>query len=128
MHGIDVDLSDNPELACVLAAVAAVADGPSSLRGIGHMRGHETDRLAALARELGGLGADVTELADGLRIAPGRLHGGVFRTYDDHRLVMAAATLGLVVDGVEVENVATAAKTFPGFADMWVSMVRGDSR
>ena len=126
-HGVDVDLADNPELACVLAAVAAVADTPSTLRGIGHMRGHETDRLAALARELNGLGGHVTELPDGLRIEPARLHGGVFHTYDDHRLAMAAAVVGLVVEGVDVENVATTAKTFPDFTDRWTSMLHGDA-
>lgn len=126
VHGIDVDLADNPELACVLAAVAAVAASPSRLRGIGHMRGHETDRLAALAHELSALGAEVVEEDDGLRITPKRLRGGVFHTYDDHRLAMAGAVLGLVVDGLDVENVDTAAKTFPGFASMWASMVRGE--
>lgn len=127
VHGIDVDLGDNPELVCVLAAVAAVADRPSTLRGIAHMRGHETDRLAALARELGNLGARVDELPDGLRIEPRPLHGGVFRTYDDHRMAMAAAVLGLVVPGVDVENIATTAKTFPGFAEVWEQAVRGES-
>ena len=105
----------------------AVAVKPSRLRGIGHLRGHETDRLAALARELGALGADVTEHEDELEIAPARLHGGVFHTYDDHRLAMAAAVLGLVVPGVEVENVATTGKTFPGFAAQWQAMAEGNA-
>ena len=126
--GIDVDLADNPELVCVLAAAAAVAEKPSRLRGIGHLRGHETDRLAALARELTALGADVTEHADELELAPARLHGGVFHTYDDHRMAMAAAVLGLVVPGIEIENVATTGKTFPGFAERWQSMVDGEAR
>jgi 3-phosphoshikimate 1-carboxyvinyltransferase len=125
--GIDVDLADNPELACVLAAVAALASTPSRLRGIGHMRGHETDRLKALAAELGGLGADVVEHEDGLEFAPAALHGGVFHTYDDHRLAMAAAVVGLVVPGVQVENVETTAKTYPGFAEQWRAMVDPDS-
>ena len=125
IRGIDVDLADNPELACVLAAVAAQAPTPSRLRGIGHMRGHETDRLAALAAELGSLGARVIEHEDGLEILPATLHGGVFHTYDDHRLAMAAAVLGLVVPGVMVENVATTGKTFPGFARQWQAMVDG---
>jgi 3-phosphoshikimate 1-carboxyvinyltransferase len=128
VHGIDVDLGDNPELACVLAAVAAVASTPSKLTGIGHMRGHETDRLTALARELGALGAAVTELDDGLAFEPARMSGGVFHTYDDHRLVMAGAVLGLVVPGVLVENAATAAKTFPGFAEVWDAAVTGARR
>jgi 3-phosphoshikimate 1-carboxyvinyltransferase len=125
IHGIDVDLADNPELACVLAAVATLAPTPSRLRGIGHMRGHETDRLAALAAELSGLGARVVEHEDGLEIQPATLHGGVFHTYDDHRLAMAAAVLGLVVPDVMVENVATTGKTFPGFARQWQAMVDG---
>jgi len=125
VRGIDVDLADNPELACVLAAVAAVATTPSRLRGIGHMRGHETDRLAALCTELGGLGAEVTELPDGLAITPRPMHGGVFRTYDDHRLAMAGAVVGLGVDGVLVENVATTGKTFPSFVETWSAMVEG---
>lgn len=125
IRGIDVDLADNPELACVLAAVAALAPTPSRLRGIGHMRGHETDRLAALAAELSGLGARVIEHDDGLEIHPATLHGGVFHTYDDHRLAMAAAVLGLVVPHVMVENVATTGKTFPGFARQWQAMVDG---
>ena len=125
VSGIDVDLADNPELACVLAAVAAVASTPSRLRGIGHMRGHETDRLAALAAELGSLGAKVVEHEDGLEIAPAKMHGGVFHTYDDHRLAMAGAVLGLVVPGVQVENVDTTGKTYPGFAEQWRAMVEG---
>jgi 3-phosphoshikimate 1-carboxyvinyltransferase len=128
VRGIDVDLADNPELACVLAAVAALASTPSRLRGIGHMRGHETDRLAALAAELGALGAEVIEHEDGLEFKPSSsLHGGVFHTYDDHRLAMAAAVLGLVVPGVQVENVETTGKTYPGFAEQWRAMVEGDA-
>ncbi|HMC71158.1 MAG TPA: 3-phosphoshikimate 1-carboxyvinyltransferase, partial [Mycobacteriales bacterium] len=128
ISGIDVDLADNPELACVLAAVAALASTPSRLRGIGHMRGHETDRLAALAVELGGLGANVVEHEDGLEFKPSSLHGGVFHTYDDHRLAMAAAVVGLVVAGVQVENVETTSKTYPGFAEQWRAMVEGNAR
>ena len=125
VHGIDVDLGDNPELACVLAAAAAVAKTPSRLRGIGHMRGHETDRLSALATELTGFGAHVVEHDDGLSIEPDALHGGIFHTYDDHRLAMAGAVLGLVVPDVLVENVQTAGKTFPGFAELWEAVVSG---
>src|SRR3954469_16167337 len=125
INGIDIDLADNPELACVLAAVAALASTPSRLRGIGHMRGHETDRLAALAAELGGLGANVVEHEDGLEFKPASLHGGVFHTYDDHRLAMAGAVIGLVVPEVQVENVETTTKTYPGFAQQWRAMVDG---
>jgi 3-phosphoshikimate 1-carboxyvinyltransferase len=124
IHGIDVDLGGVSELACVLAALAALADGPSRLRGIAHMRGHETDRLAALTAEINGLGGDVRELPDGLEIRPRPLHGGVFHTYDDHRMVMAAAVLGLAVPGVEVENPATVGKTLPEFGEIWAEMLR----
>jgi 3-phosphoshikimate 1-carboxyvinyltransferase len=86
---------------------------------------HETDRLAALAAELNGLGGDVTETEDGLRIRPRPLHGGVFRTYEDHRLATAAAVLGLAVPGVEVENVATTGKTLPEFPQLWADMLAG---
>jgi 3-phosphoshikimate 1-carboxyvinyltransferase len=123
--GADLDLRDAGELTPVLAAIAAVADSPSRLLGIDYIRGHETDRLAALARELSTLGAVVTELDDGLQIRPKRLHGGVFRTYDDHRLAMAGAVVGLVVPGVRLDDVATTAKTFPGFATMWAEAVTG---
>jgi len=123
VRGIDVDLHDVGELTPVLAAACAVADGPSTLSGIAHLRGHETDRLAALARELSGLGAEVTETEDGLRIKPKPLHSGVFGTYDDHRMAQAGALLGLVVDGIEVENIATTIKTLPDFVGMWTDML-----
>jgi 3-phosphoshikimate 1-carboxyvinyltransferase len=122
IHGIDVDLHDLGELTPALAALCALADSPSFLRGIAHIRGHETDRLAALATELAGLGADVTERADGLELRPASLRGGIFRTYGDHRMAHAAVVLGSAVDGVEVENVATTGKTFPGFADVWAGL------
>jgi 3-phosphoshikimate 1-carboxyvinyltransferase len=125
VDGVDADLHDVGELTPVLAAIAAVASSPSRFRGIAHLRGHETDRLAALVTELSGLGADVRETDDGLEIVPRPLHGGVFRTYHDHRLATAAAVLGLVVDGVDVEDVETTAKTLPGFVGMWRSMLDG---
>ncbi|MBT2208456.1 3-phosphoshikimate 1-carboxyvinyltransferase [Actinomadura sp. NEAU-AAG7] len=121
--GLEADLHEVGELTPVLAALAALADSPSRLTGIAHLRGHETDRLAALVTEINGLGGDVRELPDGLEIRPRPLHGGVFHTYDDHRMVMAAAVLGLAVDGVEVENPATVGKTLPGFTDLWTSML-----
>lgn len=121
--GIDVDLADAGELTPVLAALAALAAGPSTLRGVAHLRGQETDRLAALAGEINRLGGDVTETPDGLRIRPRPLHGGLFATYSDHRLAMAAAVLGLAVDGVLVEDVATTGKTVPDFALRWAAML-----
>jgi 3-phosphoshikimate 1-carboxyvinyltransferase len=125
---LDVDLHDVGELAPVLAAVCACANGPSTLRGIAHLRLHETDRLAALARELTALGALVTELPDGLRIDPAPLHGAPFATYNDHRLATAAAVLGLVVPGVMVQNIATTAKTLPDFVTRWRTMLDGRRR
>jgi 3-phosphoshikimate 1-carboxyvinyltransferase len=124
IHGVDVDLRDTSELMPTLAVLAALADSPSTLRGIGHMRGHETDRLAAVARELNALGGDVTERPDSLTIRPKPLHGGPFHTYADHRMATSGAVLGLAVAGVEVENVATTAKTMPGFIDLWSALLR----
>jgi 3-phosphoshikimate 1-carboxyvinyltransferase len=123
IRGIDADLGQTGELVPVIAAVAALATSPTRLRGIAHLRGHETDRLAALARELNRLGGDVQERPDGLEIRPRPLTGGVFRTYDDHRLAMAAAVLGLAVPGVQIENVQTAAKTMPDFTARWLAML-----
>jgi 3-phosphoshikimate 1-carboxyvinyltransferase len=122
---VTADLADASESAPVAAALAALADGPSRLTGIGHMRRHETDRLAALAAQIGALGGDVSELPDGLTIRPRplRASGQAFASYDDHRMVMAAAVLGLAVPGIEVENAATVAKTFPGFTRLWASML-----
>jgi 3-phosphoshikimate 1-carboxyvinyltransferase len=122
IHGIDVDLHDVGELAPAVAALAALADSPSHLRGIAHIRGHETDRLAALARELTALGGDVTEHADGLAVRPAPLHGGTFHTYADHRMAQAAVVVGSAVPEVVVEDVETTSKTFPGFAQVWAEL------
>jgi 3-phosphoshikimate 1-carboxyvinyltransferase len=119
LQGVDLDLHDAGELAPAVAALCALAATPSHLRGIGHIRGHETDRLTALATELAGLGADVTERPDGLSFRPATLHGGVFHTYADHRMAHAAVIVGAAVDGVLVENVATTSKTFTDFAPFW---------
>jgi 3-phosphoshikimate 1-carboxyvinyltransferase len=123
IEGVDLDLHDVGELTPVVAALCALAGSPSHLRGVGHIRGHETDRLAALARELGVLGADVTEHPDGLSLRPARLHGGVWHTYADHRMAHAGVVIGSAVDGVLVENVATTAKTFPDFAGFWAGLL-----
>ncbi len=123
IHGIDVDLGEDGELTPGIAAVAALADSPSTLRGVAHLRLHETDRLAALTKEINELGGDVTETADGLHIRPRPLHGGVFHTYDDHRMATAGAIIGLAVEGVRIENVATTAKTLPDFPELWAGML-----
>ncbi|MCH0541343.1 3-phosphoshikimate 1-carboxyvinyltransferase [Streptomyces sp. MUM 203J] len=124
IHGIDVDLGEVGELTPGIAAVAALADSPSTLRGVAHLRLHETDRLAALTKEINELGGEVTETEDGLHIRPRPLHGGVFHTYDDHRMATAGAIIGLAVPGVEIENVATTAKTLPDFPQMWTEMLK----
>ena len=123
IHGIDIDLSIGGELAPVIAALAALADSPSRITGIAHLRGHETDRLSALTTELNKLGGDVTELSDGLEIRPATLHGGEWLTYEDHRMATAAAILGLRVSGIEVENIATTSTTMPEFVNLWQAML-----
>jgi 3-phosphoshikimate 1-carboxyvinyltransferase len=123
LHGVDLDLHLAGELAPTFAALAALADSPSRLRGIAHLRGHETDRLAALATEITRLGGQAEETRDGLVITPRPLRGATMRTYADHRMATSAALLGLRVPGVLVEDVATTAKTLPGFAGMWERMV-----
>lgn len=123
VHGIDADLRAASELAPTIAALAALADSPTRLRGIGHMRGHETDRLAALATEITARGGRVEQTGDGLVITPRPLSGGPWRTYADHRMATAGALVGLAVPGIEVDDVATTAKTMPGFAGMWARML-----
>ena len=123
IHGIDVDLREAGELAPTIAALATLAHGPSRLRGIAHMRGHETDRLAALATEITRLGGQAEQTHDGLVITPRPLHGGVWQTYRDHRMATAGALVGLRVSGVRVVDVDTTAKTLPGFTGMWARML-----
>jgi 3-phosphoshikimate 1-carboxyvinyltransferase len=123
LSGVDVDLHEVGELTPVLAAVAALADGPSRFRGIAHLRGHETDRLAALAAELTRLGALVTQTADGLTIEPRPLTGAVFDSYADHRMAHAGAVLGLAVPGTRVAGIGCTTKTLPDFPGMWRAML-----
>ncbi|WP_018156664.1 3-phosphoshikimate 1-carboxyvinyltransferase [Demetria terragena] len=121
--GLDIDLHDVGELTPVVAAIAALADSPSHLRGIAHLRGHETDRLAALSTELNRLGGDCEETPDGLIVRPRPMRGDLFRTYADHRMAMAGAVLGLSVPDIVVENVQTTGKTLPEFTRLWSDMV-----
>jgi len=128
LTGVDVDLHDVGELAPTIAALAALADSPSQLRGIAHLRGHETDRLAALATELSALGADATETPDGLAIRPRPLHGRGDRpwgAYADHRMATAGALIGLVVPGVEVDDIGCTDKTIPDFPGRWAALLAG---
>jgi 3-phosphoshikimate 1-carboxyvinyltransferase len=122
--GIDVDLNEMGELTPVIAAVAALADAPSQLRGIGHLRGHETDRLAALVANLTRLGGAVREAPDRLTVTPRRLHGGLWRAFADHRMAQAGAVLGLAVPGIEIDDISATDKTLPDFPGMWTAMLR----
>ncbi|TCO65711.1 3-phosphoshikimate 1-carboxyvinyltransferase [Actinocrispum wychmicini] len=126
LSGVDVDLHEVGELTPTVAALAALAEGQSVLRGIAHLRGHETDRLKALANELNALGGDVEETDDGLVIRPRPLHGGPWAAYADHRMATAGAILGLVVDGVEVDDIGCTTKTIPDFPGMWSAMLGGN--
>jgi 3-phosphoshikimate 1-carboxyvinyltransferase len=129
LTGIDADLHEVGELTPTVAALAALAEGPSVLRGIAHLRGHETDRLAALAAEIGALGGAVTETADGLEIRPAALRAAPGRTwgaYADHRMATAGAILGLVVPGIAVDDIGSTSKTLPDFPASWAAMLAGD--
>lgn len=124
IKGIDIDLSRGGELAQVVAALAVLADSPSLIRGIAHIRGHETDRLAAMATEINRIGGDCRETADGWVITPTEtLQGGLWRSYEDHRMATAGAIIGLRVPGLLVENIETTSKTMPNFAQMWTQML-----
>ena len=123
LTGIDVDLRDESELTPTVAALAALADGTTRIRGVAHIRGHETDRIAALAAEINRLGGDASETEDGLVITPRPLRGGVWRAYADHRMATAGAIIGLVVEGVSVDDIGSTTKTIPDFPGMWSAML-----
>jgi 3-phosphoshikimate 1-carboxyvinyltransferase len=123
IKGLDIDLSIGGELAPVIAGLAALADSPSRITGIAHLRGHETDRLKALTNEINGVGGNCKELPDGLEIQPAELHAGKWHTYEDHRMATTGAVIGLAVPGIEVENIATTSKTMPEFAKLWTQML-----
>lgn len=120
---LEADLRHVSELVTVIAALAALADGPSRLTGLAHTRGHETDRISALRSDINNLGGEVTQTVDELRITPRVLHAGVWNSYADHRMATAGALIGLAVDGVEVEDIATTSKTLPDFPGMWSRML-----
>jgi 3-phosphoshikimate 1-carboxyvinyltransferase len=126
IQGVDLDLSAAGELTPTIFALAAFAESPSTLHGIGHIRGHETDRIAALVAELRGLGGEAEELADGIRIVPRPLHGGVWHASHDHRMATTGALIGLAVPGVEVDDIGTTAKTMPEFPQIWQRMLDGE--
>ncbi|BAX99002.1 3-phosphoshikimate 1-carboxyvinyltransferase [Mycobacteroides stephanolepidis] len=124
-RGVDLDLGEVGELTPTVAALAALAapGSVSTLRGIAHLRGHETDRLKALAHEINALGGQCEETAGGLRIVATDLHGGVWGSYADHRMATAGALVGLKVPGVSVDDIATTGKTLPDFPGMWADML-----
>lgn len=129
--GVDLDLGDAGELAPNLAALAALCSTPSRLRGIGHLRGHETDRLTALATELERIGASVTEHDDGLDIdppAPGARRGAAWRAYDDHRMATSGAIVGLAIEGVTVDDIGATSKTLPEFPEQWTELLAPPAR
>jgi 3-phosphoshikimate 1-carboxyvinyltransferase len=126
INGIDIDLHDVGELTPSIAAVAALASSQSTLRGIAHLRLHETDRLAALANEINNLGGDVTEGPGELLIKPAKLVATqIFKSYEDHRMATAGGIIGLAVKDLIVENIETTKKTLPDFPGMWQEMLNG---
>ncbi|MFV0319270.1 MAG: 3-phosphoshikimate 1-carboxyvinyltransferase [Microbacterium sp.] len=127
IQGVDLDLSAAGELAPTLVGLAALADAPSTFHGIGHIRRHETDRIAALIRELRGLGGEAHELEDGIRVVPRPLRGGLWHTHHDHRMATTGALIGLAVDGVRIDDIGTTAKTMPQFPGLWAQMLAGAS-
>lgn len=123
LSGLDIDLHDESELTPTVAALAALAEGRTTIRGVAHIRGHETDRIAALVNEINALGGRATETEDGLVIDPQPMHGGVWQAYADHRMATAGAIIGLVVPGVSVDDIGSTTKTIPDFPGMWNAML-----
>ncbi|QUQ70977.1 3-phosphoshikimate 1-carboxyvinyltransferase [Kutzneria sp. CA-103260] len=124
LKGIDIDLHDFSELTPTVAAMAVLADSPTQIRGVAHIRGHETDRLAALTAEIRGIGGDADETEDGLVIRPSAPTGGLWHAYADHRMATAGAIIGLKVPGVSVDDIKTTTKTIPDFPGMWAAMLQ----
>lgn len=123
IRGADLDLHAISELTPVAAALASLADSPSVIRGVAHIRGHETNRIAALVAELGALGAEIEETPDGLKITPAAMSGGTFHTWADQRMAHAGALVGLAVRGIGLDDVGCATKTLPDFPGMWQQLV-----
>jgi 3-phosphoshikimate 1-carboxyvinyltransferase len=125
--GIDIDLSTGGELTPVIAALAALANSPTTIRGVAHLRGHETDRLSALVNEINSIGGDATETPDGMSINPSKLRGGLWRSYEDHRMATAGAIIGLRIPGIEIEDITVTSKTIPQFVALWNQLIAGNS-
>ena len=122
IKGIDFDLSDVGELTPVLVSIALFANSTSTLSGIAHLRGHETDRLAALVENIKSIGGDAEETSDGLIIRPTKLKAGMWKAFDDHRMATAGAVIGLVISGIDVDDIKTTSKTLPDFEKMWAHL------
>ena len=123
--GVDLDMGAYGELAPTVAALCLFADSPSTLRGIGHLRGHETDRLEAMASEIRRLGGGARVMHDGIHIVPAPTHGADLETYEDHRMATFGAIVGLRTPGTRVANIGTTAKTLPMFTARWAAMLDG---
>jgi 3-phosphoshikimate 1-carboxyvinyltransferase len=131
LPAVDLDLSEGGELAPTFAALAALGAAPAELDGIGHLRGHETDRLSALVHDLEIVGVRAVALDDGLLVradATRELRGGRWACYGDHRMATTGALIGLAVDGVELDDVATTSKTLPEFPELWAALVASGGR
>lgn len=127
LPGIDIDMAHAGELVPIVAALCALASTPSTIRGVAHIRGHETDRLRALATEINRAGGQVREREDGLDISPAPLHGAEWRSYADHRMATAGALIGLAVDGIVIDDIRVTSKTMPDFPVLWHRMLKGAS-
>jgi 3-phosphoshikimate 1-carboxyvinyltransferase len=125
LRGVDADMGDISDTAQTLAAIAPFASGPVTMRGLAHARLKETDRVAAVAAELRKLGGQVEERPDGLTIHPSALHAGTVATYDDHRMAMSFALIGLRVPGIRIADPGCVAKTFPDFFERFEAMRGG---
>ncbi len=125
IRGLDLDLSAASELTPTLAGLALFAETPTTIRGVGHIRLHETDRISALVADIEALGGEAEELPDGLRIVPRPLRGGVWAAHHDHRMATTGALVGLRVPGVQIDEIGTTAKTIPEFTMLWERMLRG---
>ncbi|MGI6877746.1 3-phosphoshikimate 1-carboxyvinyltransferase [Microbacterium sp. gxy059] len=123
IHGVALDLSAVSELTPTLVGVALFADSPSTFTGIGHIRRHETDRIAALVNDIRALGGEAEELPDGIRVVPRPLSAGEWKAHHDHRIATTGALVGLRVPGVVIDEIGTTAKTMPQFAWLWQRML-----
>jgi len=128
LPGVNLDLSHAGELAPTFVALAALSPASSQFRGIGHLRGHETDRLKALVSNIEALGGSASETSDGIVVAPAELHPGLWKAFDDHRMATSGALLGLAIQGVEVDDIACTSKTLPEFPALWEELLSSPKR